>query len=105
MGYVPPAAPHQEEERSLHRSTLWRLVGYLGALTIALTAGMRLWEQHDPLSSLHRFQGSVPPRKYRSPPRAETLRHARRLLELRDRWDRTFAEKFFPRFATRARPP
>jgi hypothetical protein len=33
------------------------------------------------------------------------LRTARRLLHLLDRWDRTFHEPFFPRFATRPRGP
>ena len=93
------------DERALNRSTLWRLVGYLAAQTIALQVGLDLWQQHDPRSSLHRFVGAVAPHKYRSPQRGEGLRIARRLLHLIDRWDRTFTEKFFPRFATSGRDP
>jgi hypothetical protein len=47
----------------------------------------------------------VAPRKYRSEQRGILLRTARRLLVLIDRWDHTFTEKFFPRFATKARVP
>ena len=101
IGYITPEGA-KIDERALHRSTIWRLVGYLGALTIAWQVGLKLWQQHDPQSTLHRFLGSVPPHKYRSPQRGKILRTARRLLHLIDRWDRTFPEKFFPRFATRS---
>ncbi len=104
-GYVTPSGQAATDERALNRSTLWRWVGYLGAQTIALQYGLDLWQQHDPSSSLHRFAGAVAPHKYRTPQRGECLRTARRLLHLIDRWDRAFAEKFFPRFATRARVP
>ncbi len=52
----------------------------------------QLWQQHDPTSGLHRFEGSVAPHKHRSEQRAETLRTARRLLHLIDHWDQTFSE-------------
>jgi len=81
------------------------MIGYLGSLTVALANGIKLWEQHDPLSSLHRDQGLVPRHKHRSQHRAETLRTARRLFHLIERWNQTFGEKFFPRFATRPRAP
>jgi hypothetical protein len=42
---------------------------------------------------------------YRSPQRGNCLRTARSLLQLIDRWDRTFPERFFPRFATRSGVP
>jgi hypothetical protein len=113
IGYAtPPGAPKIEpcgspkiDERALNHSTIWRWLAWLGLQTVALAAGLELWTQHDGTSTLHRFVGAVDPRKYRSEPRGEILRIARRLLHLIDRWDRTFAEKFFPRFATRGRPP
>ena len=104
IGYV--TRPGQKiDERALNRSTLWRLVFFLGAQTVALHAGLQLWSEHDPLSTMHRFVGAVSPQKHRSPQRGEILRTARRLLHLIDRWDRTFAEPFFPRFATKPRVP
>lgn len=104
-GYVTP--PHQVkiDERALNRSTLWRWVTFLGMQISALQHGLDLWQAHDPSSSLHRFEGRVAPHKYRSDPREILLRTARRLLHLMDRWDRTFPESFFPRFATSGRSP
>lgn len=90
---------------ALNRSTLWRFLLFLGTQTATLQTGLQLWLEHDPLSTLHRFSGTVAPHKYRSSPREEILRHARRLLHLVDHWNRAFAEPFFPRFATRSRPP
>lgn len=105
IGYVTPAGQEKIDERALHRSTLWRFLLFLGGQTAALQAGLQLWSQHDPLSTMHRFVGAVSPHKYRSEQRGEILRTARRLLHLIDRWDRTFTESFFPRFATRPRGP
>ncbi|HUY36800.1 MAG TPA: hypothetical protein VMV69_28965 [Pirellulales bacterium] len=65
-----------------------------------MQAGPSLLSQHDPADDLHRFLGAVAPRKYRSQDRRDVLTKARRLLHLIDRWDRTFPEWFFPRFAT-----
>ena len=92
-------------ELGMHRSTLWRFLFFLGAQSVALQCGIQLWQEHDPLSTLHRFVGGVAPHKYRSEQRGQILRTARRLLHLIDRWDRTFAQPFFPRFATRPRIP
>lgn len=105
IGYVTPPGQKKIDERALHRSTLWRLVLYLGSQTAALQAGQQLWDEHDPQSRMHRFTGAVGPHKYRSEQRGEILRNARRLLHLIDRWDRAFREPFFPRFATRPRVP
>ena len=50
IGYTTPAgAPI--DERALQRSTIWRLIGYLGSLTIAWQFGLKLWQQHDPHST------------------------------------------------------
>ncbi len=105
IGYVTPPGQKKIDERALHRSTLWRFVFFLGAQTAALQAGLQLWGERDPLSTLHRFVGAVSPHKYRSEQRGEILRTARRLLHLIDRWDRAFTESFFPRFATKPRGP
>lgn len=105
IGYVTPAEQSKIDERALHRSTLWRLLGSLGLQTVALQFGLELLSEHDPLCALHRFVGAVAPHKYRSQQRGEILRTARRLLHLIDHWDRTFHETFFPRFATRPRGP
>jgi hypothetical protein len=105
IGYSTPQGAPKIDERALNHSTIWRWLAWLGLQSVALQVGLNLWTQHDGTSTLHRFVGAVDPHKYRSEPRGELLRIARRLLHLIDRWDRTFAEKFFPRFATRGRPP
>jgi hypothetical protein len=105
IGYVTPPGQEKIDERALHRTTLWRLLFFLGGQLPALQAGLQLCSQHDPLAMTHRFVGSVAPHKYRSQQRGEMLRTARRLLHLIDRWDRYFSESFFPRFATRPRVP
>ena len=86
--------------RALHWTTIWHLLTWLGSQTAALQVGLSLLSQQDPADELHRFLGAVAPRKYRSPERQAVLTTARRLLHLIDRWDRTFPERFFPRFAT-----
>lgn len=105
IGYVTPPGHERIDERALHRSTLWRFLTFLGAQVAAHQSGLQLWSEQEPLSTLHRFLGAVAPHKYRSPQRGECLRTARRLLNLIDRWERTFHEPFFPRFATRSRGP
>ena len=91
--------------RALHLATLWQFLTWLGSQTAALQAGLSLLNQHDPTNDLHRFVGAVAPHKYRSPERRDLLATARRLLHLIDCWDRTFKERFFPRFATRSGVP
>ena len=105
IGYLTPPRHEKIDERALHRSTLWRFMSFVGAQTAALQRGLELWSEYEPLSTLHRFLGGVAPHKYRSQPREEILRTARRLLHLIDHWDRTFIEPFFPRFATSTRAP
>lgn len=105
IGYTTPAGQAKIDERALHRSTLWRFLSFLGGQAVALQCGLEQLSERDPLCALHRFLGAVAPRKYRSPQRGEILRTARRLLHLIDRWNGTFRESFFPRFATRPRAP
>lgn len=104
-GYVTPPEAKKIDERALHRSTLWRFLFFLGVQTVALQTGLQLWSEHDPQSTMHRFLGLVNPHQYRSQQRGEMLRTARRLLHLIDRWNLTFPEPFFPRFATDPRAP
>jgi hypothetical protein len=105
MGYVTPSGQASIEERRLWPSTVQRWVFWLGTQVVALRVGLQLWGEHDPQSALHRFVGAVAPHKYRSPRAEQILKTVRQLLHLIDHWDRTFPEKFFPRFATKARPP
>lgn len=105
IGFETPQATQTIDERTLNHSTIWHTLSWLGCQIIALQLGRKLLDQHDPTSSMHRFVGAVAPHKYRSPQRATCLRSARSLLHLRDWWDRTFPERFFPRFATRSGVP
>ena len=105
IGFETPSTSQTIDERTLNHSTLWRMLTWLGCQIIALQTGRMLLDQHDPTSSAHRFVGAVAPQKYRSPQRANCLRTARSLLQLIERWDRTFPERFFPRFATRSGVP
>ena len=93
------------DERALDATTIWKTITWLGSQLAALTIGLQLLTKHDPTSTCHRFVGAVAPHKFRSPQRERKLRHARQLLHLIDHWDRTFPEKFFPRFATRSGVP
>jgi hypothetical protein len=105
MGYESTTPSQTIDERTLQHSTIWRMLTWLGCQIIALQMGRKLLDQHDPTSSAHRFVGAVAPHKYRTPQRGNCLRTARSLLHLIDRWDRTFPERFFPRFATRSGVP
>ena len=103
--YEAPAQAANVALRALHLATVWQLLTWLGSQTSTLQAALSLLGQHDPSDDLHRFAGAVDPHKYRSPQRQQILTTARRLLHLIDRWDRTFPERFFPRFATRGGVP
>ena len=104
-GYVTPQGQASIDERRLWPSTLHRWAFWLGMQVVALRVGLQLWGEHDPRSALHHFLGAVAPQKHRSPRAEEILKSARQLLNLIDHWDQTFPEKFFPRFATKIRPP
>jgi len=103
--YEIPAGAANVVSRALHLATVWQLLTWLGSQTAALQAALSLLSQTDPADDLHRFVGGVAPQKYRSPERQTILTTARRLLHLIDRWDRTFPERLFPRFATRGGVP
>ena len=99
-GKKRPARP--TDNRVLDHMTVWRTLTWLGCQLGAWKVGLGLLIQHDPTCDVHRFLGGVAPRKFRSLPRGQKLRQARRLLHLVEEWDRRFPEKFFPRFATRS---
>lgn len=103
--YERSAGSAKDVLRALHLATVWQFLTWLGSQTAALQAGLSLLNQHDPANDLHRFAGPVAPHKHRSPERRDILATARRLLRLIDCWDRTFEERFFPRFATRSGVP
>ena len=91
---------------ALSHTTLTRWLTFLGLMTVSLSIGCDLFMQAHPGSSIHLVDGAVDPRKARSPERLKSLSIARRLLYLRSRWDAVFKQTpFFPRFATRVRPP
>ena len=91
---------------ALSHTTLTRWLTFLGLMAVSLSIGCDLFMQAHPGSSIHLFDGAVDPRKARSPERLKSLSIARRLLYLRSRWDAVFKQTpFFPRFATRVRPP
>jgi hypothetical protein len=105
IGYQTPAEIRQQgksDDRSLSHTTVWRMLGWLGIQVVPLQKGLELLVHHDPSTTCHRFVGMVAPYKYRSEARRQTLTTARRLLDLIDRWNRSFPEPFFPRFATRS---
>lgn len=82
-------------------SLLWRLVGWLGMLTISLDKAREMILQSNPNSLCHRTEGHVDPHKARSDSRRATLLAARQLLRIIPEWEECFGGKFFPRFATR----
>lgn len=99
---------HAEHPKAaaLSHTTLHRWLTFLGAMTASLAIGGDLFMQAYPSANIHLFDGAVDPHKARSPDRLKSLSNARRLLYLRSRWDATFKQTaFFPRFATRVRPP
>jgi hypothetical protein len=91
---------------ALSHTTLARWLTFLGLMTVSLSVGCDLFMQAYPDSNIHLFDGPVDPRKARSQERLKSLSIARRLLYLRTRWDAAFKQMpFFPRFATKVRPP
>jgi hypothetical protein len=83
-------------------SLIWRMATWLGSLTLVLDKARQMILQHDPQSLCHRVDGSVAPRKARTPERLATLQTARQLVLVIPEWEECFGRKFFPQFATRA---
>lgn len=102
IGYQTVSGASAIDERALDPTTVWRLLTWLGVQLAAWRMGLRLLMRRDPNCTCHRFVGAVAPHKFRSSPREQRLRQARRLLHLIDQWEGHFPEPFFPRFATRS---
>ena len=83
-------------------SLIWRLVGWLGGLTMVLDHARAMLLQSAADSLCHRRAGSVDPHKARSPERQATLETALQLLQIIPEWEDRFGCSVFPRFATRS---
>jgi hypothetical protein len=81
-------------------STVWRWLSWLGGMPGTLRAAWDLIRQHEPNSTLHREAWAVPPVKYRSPKRQETLVAAMQVLAVDRICGRIFGQGIFPRYAT-----
>jgi hypothetical protein len=90
------------EQAVVDHSLIWRMAGWLGALSGALDKAREMLLQSNPDSTCHRITGGGDPHKARSPERLTTLAEARQLLLVMSEWEECFGRKFFPRFATRS---
>jgi hypothetical protein len=86
--------------QGLAPSTVWRWLSWLGGMPATLRAGWDLIRQKEPDSTLHRELWAVPPTKYRSPKRRETLVAAMQMLAVDCLCGRIFGKGIFPRYAT-----
>jgi hypothetical protein len=80
-------------------STVWWWLSWLGGMPGTLRAVWGLIRQKDPNATLHRQPWAVPPRKYRSEKRQNTLQQAMQLLAADRVCERLFGEGIFPRYA------
>jgi hypothetical protein len=99
---APPQEPPSFHQPTVDHSLIWRMVGWLGSLTLALDRACQMILQRNPHSLCHRYTSNVNPDKARSDHRQATLETADHLLHVIDEWEAIFGEKFFPRFATRS---
>jgi hypothetical protein len=97
-----PQEPPSFDQPIVDHSLIWRMVGWLGSLTLALEKACQMILQRNPHSLCHRYISNVRPDKARSDHRQATVETADHLLHVIDEWEATFGEKFFPRFATRS---
>jgi hypothetical protein len=99
-----PAAPLQagDHQAVVPPSLVWRMVGWLGGLSLVLDKARQMVLQQNPQSLCHRVVGDVLPCKARTPERLAALQTARQLLLVMPEWEECFGRKFFPQFATRA---
>lgn len=90
------------EQPVVDHSLIWRMIGWLGGLALALDEARAMILQQNADSICHRFEGGVDPHKTRSPQRLTTLETARQLLQIIPEWEACFGCRFFPQFATRS---
>jgi hypothetical protein len=94
-----------KEQSVVDHSLIWRMVGWLGSLTLSLNKAREMILQTAVDSLCHRYPGSVAPHKAHNPERPDrlvTLETARQLLLVMSEWEEYFDGEFFPRFATRS---
>jgi hypothetical protein len=99
---TPLQVPPCFDQPIVDHSLIWRMVTWLGSLTLVLDIACQMILQSNPDSLCHRYISNVNPDKARSLHRLATLETADRLLHVIDEWEATFDKKFFPRFATRS---
>lgn len=88
-----------EKACGLAPSTVWRWLSWLGGMPATLRAAWGLIRQKEPNSTLHRQSWVVPPMKYRSQKRQNTLQQAMQLLTIDRVCEKLFGEGIFPRYA------
>jgi len=86
-------------------STVWRWLSWLGGMTGTLRTVWKLIREKEPSSTLHREPWTVPPTKYRSEKRRETLQQAMQLLAADRLCQSLFGAGIFPRYATSRNGP
>ena len=92
-----------ERGAALAPSSVWRWLSWLGGLTRTCQKASQLISQQDPRSTLHREVIPIDPRKYCGEdgcPRHQLLERAGRLLLVEAVFQRQFAKRIFPLFAT-----
>lgn len=81
-------------------SSVWRHLAWLGGLEKTIQAACGLIREREPESTLHREPCAVPPGKYRSASRRETLQQALQTLVVSSLFGRLFGKEIFPDLAT-----
>jgi hypothetical protein len=97
---APQGATSAIDERRFSHVTIWRWVGWLGALRTLLRSALELIRQKHPRSTLHREVCAAPAHKYRTAARRTLLEHALRLLLAAAVFRHLFTRELFPYFAT-----
>ena len=96
--YDDRAAKGKWRPVGLSPSTVWRWLSWLGEMPNTLRAVMGLIREKDPNATLHRELWVVPPSKYRSQRRRDTLQRAMQLLVADRVCARLFGKGIFPRY-------
>lgn len=88
------------DDRSLSPSTLWRWVGFAGAMKRTLQKCLQLIRQKAPGCGIFREPLPLPPHKYRSRPRKHILQTCLRLFRAEEQFQILFGASIFLHFAT-----
>lgn len=102
MAVCHPIETATGQEAHLHASTVWRWVGFLGALKETTRRAMRLVRQRSATLAPPRNSYGVAARRYRSQARRLLLQRCLQLLALQDLMQRLFGVSIFPRSAIAA---